>query len=446
MSYGEAAAQFGKLLNKIVDVLLRRNKTKELDSKEELPREIPDSHRTLDALRQISKDLKIPRERVKDGAIASAGDICWTFQVKFRILQLTDDAEEMLEILSFLRKLVSAKVLKRFAAGSPLIPSMLHSLCICCARLDDSGSVVNRTSENERQIRVVAVEVSRVILLPLRADSKRDLYPDTGKAVSDILNMYGTAIAKYSSTWPEEISDQILKTVEFVPSIISLNDLIDRTVKDTQFFNGNARLIGVKDGVQVRPSEIANSLNAFCQHIPGALSVLACEHHEVWIPTLQTLCSKLPPENQRGPLCKLWRRLVLSSSRDGFDFIDNILNETLKFLDGQGGNASNDIDECVVIVGCLNDFMEQCCTFAPHLYGGHWRDHVAPLVTTLKSRRESDQRLKGDSVTQYLEKILEHINQAELSFEEYEAASELEGITPPPTTDPTDSLFGVHGN
>jgi len=447
MGYDEAATQGFKFLNKLVDFLLRRRNPKKQKEEENKPEEVLDPSNTLDALRIISKDLQVPRERKSDGALITAGDICWTFQIKFHILRHTNDAREMLEILSFLRKLISEKVLKRFKASCPGVPGMLHSICICCSTLDDNrDNIINLTTNIERQIRVISLEVSRVLLLPFLAEERHGLHDDTRKAIARILNLFGYNIDRCCSNWTEEVSDQIKKTVEFIPSIISLEDLLVKTPKSVVSFDGETHPIGIKDGVQVQPSEIAISLIRFCRHIPKALSVLANEHHEIWQPTLQSLCSKLPPEYKRGPLCKLWRRLVISSPEDGFTFIRELMLQTFSFLGNQVEVSTKpedkDMDECITIVGCMNDLLLQCCEFASHLYGGLWHARIKPVIDTFKSEREF--RLKRDTgeVFEYIDKMLQCIDKSYKLYQKHENKQKIEEVNPL-TEDPTDSLFGA---
>ena len=449
MGYSKAAEEFFKFLQCLLDLFKRRRSKKQ----DRIPKTTDESSEPtpsdkLEALRLLSKELQVPRQRKKDGAYVISGDVCWTFQVIFKILRHTDNATEMAEILSFMRKLMSEKVLKRFNCDCPGLPSMIYSLCYCCSGLEDNRTkIFNLTSDIERQIRSTAVEVSRVLLLPvaIRKENREALHDDTRKAVATSLALFGSTIEKFCQSWPEELADQIKKTVEFLPSIIKKTDLTIGTHVRTSASPEKEHYICSKGGYEVIPSEVGQALQGFARQIPKALLVLEGEHHEHWLPTFQSLCGTRPPGNLAGPMCRLWKRLVITSIDEGFKFVDEIIRSTFDIIstkiESYATPGGEDNNEAEIIMGCLFDFLHQCCSWESRHFGVYWNTQVKPIIEAYKAKRQIDLGKTGGPVHEYLNKIIECIND---SFSFYQKSGASQGIKEikPPQIDPADSLLG----
>ncbi len=434
MGWSETIAEVAKFGQKLIGWLMRRRPSISLGLYHK---------KDLKALRRIARGFPDPRVRKSDGLVAIKGGTCWIYQVKFRILRYTNDANEMLEILKFMRTLVSQKALKRFSSNCPDLPEMLNSICYCCSGLDgNKASIRNLTPDIEREICSIAVEVSRVLLLPL-AEKRSVLHDDTLKSLTATLSLYANILDRFSANWSADLSNQIRRTVEFIPSIIQAPDIA--ITNPTIRFSAEGVMDDTKniDCLVVYKNGIGESLQSFCRCLPRALMVVAHEHRESWKSLLQSICGRLPPHNIRGSLCKVWRRLVISSKGDGFNFLKEVFESTFDFIKNEielnGGHSTEDCDEVVFVVGCLYDFLRQCCMFKRELYAGEWHSRIGPIIAGNKSDRSARGRDSGP-VHEYLEKMLECISSITIEHSK-ERNTQTEKESKTRRTDPADTIM-----
>lgn len=421
MGYSEAIEQVARLFNGILDLILRRKNPKTI----QLP--IPDDN-SIDsticekfrALQTLSEDIQWEDLQREDSPHMKT-NMCWALQLTFRKLRLSRDAEEIFKILSSLRKLLSEKALKRFSHNCPGLPSMVHSLSRCSALYDDANEIHNLTPENEKQIANDVLEVCRNLLLPITKRRKKAvLYADMTVALGSSLKVFTKTLTKYSDKWPEDLEDQIKRTVQFVPSVLRKIELRNK---------------GIKDG-----------LVEFANQIPICLVRLTTEHRDRWLPTLQTLCSKTAPDLP-SPLCRIWKRLTVVSKFGGFRFLNNLLQSTFETVWSQietnVEEDATDDNEAEYIIGCMNSLLEQCCSWEPEHLGDHWHSKVQPVIKDYMLKRQEGLTKHRGPVQDYLDRMITHMDSARDICAKAKSPTEIRSMSRRKRKRPFDSLYGL---
>lgn len=374
----------------------------------------------LKALRTLTGEIEwLPLQK---DLPQSEVDICWALQLTFQLLRHSRDENEVVELLGQMRKLSFEKALKRFKSECPGLPSMLNVICHCCCTLYDEEEVPDFRKEMIKETSGSAVEVCRNLLLPFtKRKNTEELFPDAAVAIGNSINTLSKTLETYSRCWSEDLDVQLMRAVELVPSVLKINDLSKEPIR------GNLR-------------EFANK-------IPSAFMILAKEHPEKWLSTLQWLCSRRLPENIHGPLCRIWRRLTVVSRPEGFSFLRNLIEVTFASVwtqvEREGLSGPEGITVAENIVGCVNDLVKQCSHCGGGQLGFYWHNQIYPVIEGYVTKREEKGR-KADPVGKYLEQMKAVIRRLPKLQKKHRVEIGIKDLLTA-VHDPRDSLCGVMG-
>lgn len=411
-------------LSKLVDWISSKEDKKK--PKEEKPKgqdiKVTNELTHLDMLRMLATDIELlpPQELNPKREV----DICWALQLKFQLFRCSRDWNEIDNVLKNMRKLSFEKALKRFNSDCPGLPSMINTICSCLGALFDSDQEKNHiTSDKMKEICNNGSEVCRNLLLPfIKRQNECTLFPDAYLSNANAIHLFSRILNKYSKDWPEDLEEQLRRVVELVPSVIK--------------------------GVDLRQPKINEKLKEFANQVPSALQKLSEEHPEKWLYALSELCSRRPPKNIRGPLCRLWRRLVFISRSEGFGFLNRIIEVTFESLWNQIESATSrgveDNNMAENIVGCVHDLVKQCWeSFKfPGDQAFYWHNQIRPVVIRYLVKRKRELSKKEGPINEYLEKITSMIDSLPKRQEKEEKALKIKEI-PSTIRDSDDSLCGA---
>jgi len=375
----------------------------------------------LKALKTLGQDIEwLP---LQEDLPPYETNMCWALQLTFHRLRQSRDAVEICEILRDMRKLSFEKALKRFNPSCPGLPSMLNAVCDCCSALyEGEQEIKNVSADRLREISGSSVEVCRSLLLPyIKRPINESLFlPDAAMAISKSLGLFKKTIERYSRDWSEYLAGQLRGAIELIPYVLKVRDLCD--------------------------VEIGEKLTEFAHEIPAALGKLAQEHPEKWLLVLRAVCSRRPPENIRGPLCKLWRRLLVVSRSEAFGFLRRLMEVNFESawiqIEYEASSEQGDSEAAETVVGCIHDLVKQCFHGGEARFGFYWHSQIRPVVENYIIKRQ-EQLLRGPgTVHGYLEKIISMIDSLPKKRGKQERQIKIEEILPA-IRDPNDSLCGV---
>jgi len=371
-----------------------------------------------DYRRDMSKALRVLGQAAPVGEM----NICWGLQLQFQRIRYSRDAIEIADILHDMRKLSFIKVLKRIDSNCPGLPTMISVLCQCCsAVLNRENNIENLTNEGAREISRNAAEVCRNLLLPfIKPDKRSTLFPDTTGAISDSIGVFTRILERYSAEWPEDLHEQLNGLVDSVVCTVRQGDLQNR--------------------------EIQSSIEQFGKQIAPAFATLAREHPEKWLAALQLSCGTRPPKNLPGPLCRLWKRLVLISESGGFGFLREFIGDTLECVwthieSDEGAVAYKDSKLAEDIIGCVHALVAQCCRYPR--FGFYWHGQIKPNIEVYMLKRQRAIGASEDPIHLYLEKMIALIEELPTRVRKSPATSiAIEELTPA-VGDADDTLCGL---
>lgn len=424
MSIAEAFKEGFKFLNKLLDLFRARRRRKESadGNSVTLTAQIPHEVSEVDMLRRLAKDIEwLP---LQEDVARREINICWALQLTFQVLRHSLDGEEMAGILRDMRKLSFERALKRFNSDCPGLPSMLNAVCECCCTLYDSKEEIQHlTLERTKEIAGNAVEICRNLLLPfVKREETQTLFPDAAMAISNSIEVFRKTVERYSRDWSEDLEEQLRGAVELIPSVLMGIDLSD---------------VG-----------IGEKLKEFANEIPSALETLAQEHPEKWLLALREVCSRRPPKNIRGPLCRLWRRLLVVSRSEAFGFLRRLIEVTFESVwtqvEYEASSEQRDSGAAEVVVGCIHDLVRQCCHDGGARFGFYWHSQVRPVVVGYMTKRQEELGRERGPVQEYLQKIISLVDRLPKRQKRERPITSVKEV-PPTAHDPDDSLCGALG-
>lgn len=413
-----------KLFGKVLDFFRERSKLDEVDkepTEKPLPEKIPASveMNTSDMLRKLANDIDWLSIQEEDSECEM--NICWGLQLQIQRIRNSRDGAEIAEILRNMRKLSFKKTLKRIDSNCPGLPTMISVLCKCSSRvLDPENDIENITPEQVRDISRNAVELCRNMLLPFTKPERRNnLFPDAAGAISNSIEMFAKTLEIYSVEWSEDLHYQLMVLVDSVVSVLRRHDLSDKSIR--------------------------GSIERFGKQIAPSFATLAKEHPEKWLVALQFLCGTRPSKNSQGPLCRLWKRLVIVSESDGFAFLREFIESTFecvwKQIEFEGALAKKDSKVAEDIVGCIHSLVKQCYNYPK--YSFYWHNQVKPVVVSYMLRREGAYAESKDAVHEYLEKIISLIDSLPKRIRKAPHTRSAIKELPPSVSEPDDTLHGL---
>ncbi len=241
-------------------------------------------------------------------------------------------------------------------------------------------------------------------------------------AIASALRLFRITLSKCREDWTENLSEHIFKFASLAPSMLRVKEL--------------------------KRSEIQEELGQFVCELVISLQRLSTINIKIWSNELQRLCSTIPPEDRYSHLFRTWKRITYVSRKEGFAFLSGFMDSTLKRILEEVDNMHrlnerdpNTYSKLENVVGCLNEFQEQCLRWNGQKLANWWLTIHSLIISYMNQFEERDDALLR-SHQEYLVKMTEEIISL-LSTRPDVVNKPAKKEQSVPIMDPDDSLCGV---